>query len=94
MSKDNVQKKRKQIKLVFGAGKREYKHFNLEAIAEEMGLELASVAMSAGRLMMEQIMDQEEESLAGKRYDQTTAIDRWGSQPGYVVLGGQKVRLP
>jgi len=91
MSKENVQKKGKQIKLVFGEGTREFKRFDVDAIAEELGLEMESLMMSSGLLMMRQIMAREEEFLAGKRHNQTSEVDRWGRQKGYVVLGGQKV---
>ncbi len=47
MSNKNVGKKRQQIKLVFGEGKRPFTKFNTEAIAEEMGLELKAMAVSA-----------------------------------------------
>ena len=93
MSKSNIGKKGKQIKMVYGSGERDFKRFDLEAIAEEVGLELEAVAVSSGLLVMRKIMAREEECLAGKRHDQTTAIDRWGSQAGYVHLAGQKVPI-
>ena len=60
---------------------------------EEMGLELGSVVRSAGILMMEAIMREETGILAGHRHDQTTNVDRWGSQSGYAMLSGQKIAI-
>lgn len=91
MSKKNIQKNRTQIKLVFGEGKRQFPDFDPKALMEEMGLELNAIAVSSGLILMREIMAREEELLAGKRYEQKTEIDRWGNQPGYVILGGQKV---
>jgi len=39
------------------------------------------------------IMNAECEQLAGKRYARKTEIDRWGSEDGYAVMGGQKVEV-
>jgi transposase-like protein len=59
-------------------------------LVEQLGLELQALSTSAGVLIMSGIMEQEREYLAGKRYDRTTGVDRWGKQKGYVIVGGQK----
>jgi len=93
MSKEKVQKKGHQIKITFGELGESRGGFNMESLMEQMGLELDSVVRSAGMLMMEAIMREETEMLAGRRHDQSTVVDRWGSQPGYAMLGGQKVPI-
>lgn len=93
MSNKNVGKKAQQIKLIFGEGKRPFTRFHTEALMEELGLELHAVAVSAGKILIEQFLAAEGESLAGPRHDQTTEVDRWGHQRGYAMVGGQKVPI-
>lgn len=88
MNKNKVAKQAKQIKLVFHGA--DASGFNLEKIIEEVGLEYRALAVSAGTLVMQAIMEAEVEHLAGQRYTRKTDIDRWGREKGYVVLGGQK----
>ncbi len=88
MTKGKVQNRSQQIKLVFGEGSGS--GFDLNQLAEQLGLELQALSTSAGVLIMTGIMEQEREYLAGKRYDRTTEVDRWGRQKGYVIVGGQK----
>ena len=88
MTKAKVQNNKQQIKLVFGEGA--VPGFDLDQLVEQLGLELQALSTSAGVLIMSGIMEQERDSLAGKRYDRTTATDRWGKQKGYVIVGGQK----
>ena len=88
MPKAKIQNKRQQIKLVFGEGTKE--GFNVEELVEELGLEWEALTTSAGVLIMTGIMEKEIDYLAGDRYDRTTAVDRWGKQRGYVIVGGQK----
>jgi putative transposase len=88
MAKAKVQNSKQQVKLVFGEPREE--GFEVDRLVEELGLELQALTTSAGVLIMSGIMEQERDHLAGKRYDRTTAVDRWGKQKGYVVLGGQK----
>jgi putative transposase len=91
MTTAKVQNKRQQVKLVFGEGTAG--EFNVERLVEELGVEFHALAASAGVLIMREIMEQEVESLAGKRYSRRTAIDRWGKQEGYVMIGGQKAAV-
>jgi hypothetical protein len=92
MTKEKVQNNKQQIKLVFGLrprrGEGAAPGFNLDQLAEQLGLELQALSSSAGVLIMSGIMEQERESLAGKRYDRTSGVDRWGKQKGYVIVGG------
>ena len=86
-----VANRKKRIKLVFNGG--EEKGFDLEGLIEEVGLEMQALATSAGTVLMMGLIESETEYLAGKRYNRTTEVDRWGSQGGYVTAGGQKVKV-
>jgi putative transposase len=87
-----VGKKNSQIKLVFegvtGSG------FSMDRIVEELGLEFQAFATSAGVLVMKGLMEAEEKYLAGERRSRGTQVNRWGENPGSVVVGGQKVPIP
>lgn len=94
MTRAKVRNNKQQIKLVFGKGA--VSGFDLEQLVEQLGLELQALSTSAGVLIMSAIMEEESESLAGKRYDRTVdnrPMDRWGKQKGYVIVGGQKAPL-
>jgi len=91
MYKTKVKKNNKQIKLVFGGAPEP--EFNLDRLAEELGLELHAFATSAGLLLMKALMEAEEKSLAGEQQSHGTEINRWGRQKGSVTIGGQKVRI-
>ena len=88
MTEGKIKNNRQQVKLVF-EGTPEGK-FNVERLVEELGIEFRALATSAGVLIMKEVMDRETDYLAGKRYDRTTEVNRWGSQKGYVIVGGQK----
>lgn len=91
MSGGNVTKRDGQVKLVFGGvpdGR-----FNLDRVVEELGLEFHAFATSAGVLVMKGLMEMEEEFLAGERHSRETEINRWGKNPGSVMVGGQKARV-
>lgn len=88
MTKAKVRNNGQQVKLVFGKASED--GFDLDRLVEELGLEYEALATSAGVLVMQQIMEEELNHLAGKRYDRRTDVDRWGKQRGYVIVGGQK----
>jgi hypothetical protein len=56
-------------------------------------MEYRALTVSAGALVVQAIMRAEVEQIAGKPYARKTDIDRWGTESGYVVMGGQKVRV-
>jgi len=91
MNKNKVAKQTKQIKLSFNGGEGE--RFKIDEVIEEVGLQYRALAVSAGALVMQAIMEAERDYLSGHRYVHNTAIDRWGKEQGYVVVGGQKVRI-
>jgi putative transposase len=91
MRESKVEKNKAQVKLVFGETPEPT--FSLERIMEELGLELHSFATQAGFLIMKALMDAEEKYLAGERDSRGTDINRWGSQQGSVMVGGQKVQF-
>jgi len=89
MSVPKIEKEKTQVKLVFG--EIEAGQFPLERLMEEMHLEFHAFATSAGVLVMKALMEAEEKHLAGERQSHETEVNRWGKQPGSVMVGGQKV---
>jgi putative transposase len=89
MSVPKVDKEKTQVKLVFG--EIEAGQFPLDRLMEEMHLEFHAFATSAGVLVMKALMEAEEKHLAGERQSHETEVNRWGKQPGSVIVGGQKV---
>lgn len=97
MTKENIQNKKHQIKLVFSPSEYPGAGFDVERLIEELGLEVQAFIASAGVVIMQQLMEEEVKHLTGggdKHSRHGNGIDRWGSQAGYVVLpDGQKVHL-
>jgi putative transposase len=91
MHKKKLEKNKTQIKLVFGDVPDSA--FSLDRMMEELQLEFQSFATRAGFLLMKAMMDAEEKYLAGERDSHGTEINRWGSQRGSVMVGGQKVKF-
>lgn len=91
MSTAKVEKKNRQVKLVFGDVPEPA--FCLDRLAEELGLQFHAFATSAGVLVMKMLMKAEEDHLAGTFRSHDTEINRWGRQGGSVMVGGQKVRI-
>ena len=66
--------------------------FNFEGLRAELRLEMDALAVSAGKLLVEGIVSAEVDAIAGVKYSRKhEGIDRWGHQPGYAIIGGQKV---
>jgi len=89
MYRGKVDKQKSQVKLVFGDV--EEGGFDLDRVMEELGLEFHAFATSAGVVVMKALMASEEESLAGVKGSHGTEVNRHGSNPGSVCVGGQKV---
>ena len=91
MGKKKVVQQQDEIKLsISGMPEGE---FDIEGLMNSLKVEIRSLAVSAGAVMIEAIMNSESEQLAGKRYSRKTDVNRWGTESGYVLLGGQKVRV-
>jgi len=91
MSKKKLRKENQQIKLSLnGLGEGE---FDIDNLMESLRMEYRALTVSAGALVVQAIMESEVEQIAGKPYARKTEIDRWGTETGYVVMGGQKVRI-
>jgi len=91
MNKQKLTKPNQQIKLNFnGMPENE---FDIDQLMESLRMEYRALTISAGALVVEAIMQAESDQLAGKSYSRNTEIDRWGSESGYVVMGGQKVQV-
>lgn len=67
--------------------------FDPHKLLEQMRIELQSFATSAGLFVMRELMRLESEQRAGAPYERHSDIDRWGTQSGFVRLGGQKVEI-
>jgi transposase-like protein len=91
MSVEKVDKQRTQVKLVFGGARDP--GFDLGRVMEELGLEFHAFSTSAGVLVMKALMESEEISLAGEKGSHGTEVNRHGSNPGSVCVGGQKVEI-
>jgi len=91
MGKRNVARQQDEIKLsINGIPDGE---FDIEGLMNSLRVEIRSLAVSAGTVMIEAIMDSEAEQMAGRRYSRKTDVDQWGTESRYVLLGGQKVRV-
>ena len=91
MGKKKVARQQDEIKLsINGMPDGE---FDIEGLMNSLKVEIRSLAVSAGTVMIEAIMNSECEQRAGERYSRRTDVDRWGTESGYVLLGGQKVRV-
>jgi len=91
MSKQKLVKPNQQIKLNFdGMPEGE---FDIDSLMESLRIEYRALTLSAGALVVEAIMQAECDKLAGGKYSHKTEIDRWGTEAGYVVMGGQKIQV-
>ena len=91
MNKRKVTKPNEQVKLSF-SGMPEGE-FDIDGLMASLRMEYQALTVSAGALIVQAIMKAECEQLAGKPYARKTDIDRWGSEDGYAVMGGQKVEV-
>ena len=91
MGKKKLTKENQQIKMSLnGLPEGE---FDIDNLMESLRMEYRALTVSAGAIVVEAIMQSEIEKIAGKPYARKTDIDRWGRESGYVVMGGQKVRV-
>jgi putative transposase len=81
----NLEKLKSSIKLDFGR----------VDIGQIIQCEMENFGLQLGFIVMEQFMQAEAEQLTGPKYSRENSRDmsRWGSQPGSVVLGGQKTAV-
>ena len=88
-----VRKENDQIKLMLDPALLS-KGFSIEDLVRELQLEVKAIGLSAGTILIQQIIGAEVAELIGDRYgreDEKCYV--WGKQDGYVMLGGQKVRI-
>lgn len=67
--------------------------FDIDTLMTSIGMEYRALSLRAGALVVQAIMNAECEKLAGARYSRGTSMDRWGSETGYAIMGGQKVQV-
>ena len=91
MDEKKVIKPNQQIKLRFNG--MPDGEFDIDGLMASLKMEYRALTVSAGALVVQAIMNAECEQVAGKRYTRKTEIDRWGSEDGYAVMGGQKVEV-
>ena len=89
-SKKKVRKENDQIKLMLDPGLLA-KGFDINDLIGELGLELKSLGLSAGTLLVQKLLEAEVSELTGRRYGrEEEKCYVWGKQEGYVVLGGRE----
>lgn len=91
MSKEKVAKRAATTKI--GLHLAEGATFDPLALLSELRIELHNFASSAGLFVINELMRLESEQLAGGRYARNTDVDRWGTQTGFVRVGGQKLAV-
>jgi putative transposase len=92
MSKHNVMKSPSQFKLFLDLSALP-QGLEIETLIAELQLELGRLASHTGTILVQMLMEAEVARLVGKRYSRDGERYRWGSQPGFVELGGQKVHV-
>jgi putative transposase len=92
MSRRNVVKPSPQIKLFLDPDLLT-NGFDIDHLLAELKLELHARATSAGAILLLNIIEAEVRQLVGNRYERTGEHYYWGSQPGCIHVGGQKVRI-
>ena len=89
MSRKKITNQQQQVKLMFNGGTDG--QFDLGTVMKSLDLELRALAVSSGIAVIHSLMASEVEHLAGKPYSREREVNRYGTEDGYVVLGGQKV---
>jgi putative transposase len=93
MNKKKVVKESNQVKLLLESGLIA-RGFNIEDLLREVQLEVKSMGISLGTMLMQKFITAEVEELLGKRYGrEEEKCYNWGKQDGYVTVGGQKVHI-
>jgi transposase-like protein len=92
MNKGNVGKKHEQIKLFLNP-ELLANGFDIQTIIEELKLDVKALATSAATRLLSTIIQGEVHQMVGDRYGREGELYPWGSQRGYVVVGGQKVSI-
>ena len=67
--------------------------FEIEALLNEMQIEMNAIAVSAGTILLQQLLEAEVAHMVGKRYSREGDLYTWGKQKGYLYVGGQKVGI-
>jgi len=93
MNKKKVVKESNQVKLLLDPGLIA-RGFKIEDLLGEVQLEVKSMGVSLGIMIMQKFIAAEVEELLGKRYGrEEEKCYNWGKQDGYVTVGGQKVHI-
>ena len=92
MSTRNVMKSNPQVKLFLDPALLN-NVFEIEALLNEMRIEMNAIAVSAGTVLLLQLLEAEVSQLVGGRYSRDGDLYTWGKQKGYLYVGGQKVGI-
>lgn len=92
MRSTKVVKHNEQIKMYLDPGL-VAKGLSVEDLLRELQLEVRALGVSAGTLLLQKFIEAEATQLTGERYTRSSEYYPWGKQNGYVMVGGQKVRL-
>lgn len=92
MSTRNVMKSNPQVKLFLDPALL-HNGFEIEALLNEMRIEMNAIAVSAGTVLLLQLLEAEVAQMVGDRYSRDGDFYTWGKQKGYLYVGGQKVGI-
>lgn len=92
MSKRNVVKSNPQFKMFLDPSLLQH-GFEIEALINEMQIEMEAIAVSAGTILLQQLIEAEVAHMVGARYSREGELYTWGKQKGYLYVGGQKVSI-
>lgn len=67
--------------------------FLREDLRKELRENVHNFALKMGLLMGLELIESEVSELCGGRYERGAGASRYGSQPGYIVVGGQKLAI-
>ena len=88
-----VRKENDQIKLMLDPALL-VRGFSVEDIIGELQLEVKAIGLSAGTILIQNLIEAEVAHLTGERYGRgEEKYYGWGKQNGYVMAGGQKVSI-
>lgn len=92
MPKNNVKKFSPQINLFLNPELIK-NGFDIETLLSELQIEAHAMATSAGVALMQLLLKTEVEMMVGDKYNRDEKLYPWGTQPGYLYVGGQKVAI-
>ncbi len=93
MSNRNVPKITSAVKFALDPAWFLENSLNVPMLFEELGLQMHALATSAGTVLLRGIIEAEAQHLAGEKHSREGEYYPWGHQAGWIMVGGQKVRI-